>query len=169
MADVPTRAAAGAGLTAAGEQLRILHIFWISFLAAVAVYVPVPVLIGAEGGEYGAVVPDAVRASMHSAALGAAVASFLARRWWTNSLLAALRRAPGPAVRVDPWIRLRAGCLITWFLSDAVAIIGLLLAILTHRPLAGVPFSLGAALLLYLHRPAVWPLDALLHPEGAPT
>ena len=89
VADVSTRAAAGAGSTAAGEQLRILHIFWISFLAAVAIYVPVPVLIG------------------------------------------------------------------------------LLLAVVTRQPFSGVPFSVGAALLLYLHRPAVWPLDALLRGEGA--
>jgi crotonobetainyl-CoA:carnitine CoA-transferase CaiB-like acyl-CoA transferase len=105
---------------------------------------------------------------LHFAALGAAVASFMAKRWWTNSLRAAVRVEAGAGVGVggDAWARLRAGCLITWAISEAVAIIGLVAALLARRPAGAVPLAIAAALLLYLHRPAAWPLEEVARQRG---
>jgi hypothetical protein len=98
---------------------------------------------------------------MNFAGLGAGVASILARRWWTNSLRAALGGSPGAPVSADPWARLRAGCIVTWALSEAVAIIGLTLALVARQPSEAVPFAAAAAALLVYHRPSNWPIDAI--------
>ena len=122
-----------------------LRAIWIAFLIAVAICAPLPFLAVAEGEGDRAPVPDAVRSAMNSAALGAGVASILARRWWTNSLRAALERGPSTPVSGDPWARLRAGCIVTWALSEAVAVIGLAMAVVSRDPVAGVPLAAGAA------------------------
>ena len=143
------------------NELRVLRVMWIAFLVAIGLYAPMPYLLGAEGLDPAAALPAGARSGLHFAALGAAVSSFAARRWWTNSLLAALRSPAATPVRDDVWIRLRAGCLITWALSETVALLGFALAMVARRPLDGVPFAVTAAVLLYLHRPAAWRLDAL--------
>src|SRR5262250_1482947 len=142
------------------NELRVLRVMWIAFLVAIGLYAPMPYLLGAEGLDPAAALPAGAQSGLHFAALGAAVSSFAARRWWTNSLLAALGSGATPA-RADVWARLRAGCVVTWALSESVALLGLALAMIARRPLDGLPFAAAAAVLLYLHRPAVWPLEAL--------
>jgi hypothetical protein len=145
----------------AADEMRLLQILWIAFLVAVALYTPLPYLIIREGADDAAALPPVARSGLYSAALGAAVASFAAKRWWTNSLLALARSEPALPARTDIWIRLRAGCVVTWALSETVALLGLTLAMIARRPLDGLAFSVAAALLLYVHRPATWPVDAL--------
>lgn len=143
------------------DELRLLRVMWIAFLVAVGLYAPVPYFVVTEGFDRAAPLPAGVRSGLHFAALGAAVSSFAARRWWTNSLLAALGSEGATPARADVWARLRAGCVITWALSESVALLGFALAMIARRPIDGVPFAAAAAVLLYLHRPAVWPLQAL--------
>ncbi len=152
--------------TTAAEQIKLLHVIWVAFLVAVGLYAPIPFLILAEGADVAAPAPSAVRSGLHFAALGAAVSSFVAKRWWTNSLLAAVRSAPAAQATADVWARLRAGCVLTWALSEAVALIGLGAALVARRPADGVPLAAAAALLLYFHRPAAWPLQALASARG---
>lgn len=152
----------------AAEQSRLLHLIWIAFLVAVVAYTPVPWVIIAEGADRAPAPPPGMRSGLHWAALGAAASSLVAKRWWTNSLLAAVRTPSGVPVGADAWARLRSGCVVTWALSEAVALIGLTLALIARRPLDAVPFAAGAALLLYLHRPASWPLQALARAGGQP-
>lgn len=154
--------------TAMDDQTRQLHIIWIAFLAAVALYVPIPWLIIAAGADTAAAPPPDVRSGLNFAALGAGVSSFVARRWWTSSLLAALHSGPGAQVSADAWTRLRTGCLITWALSEAVAVIGLAQALVTREPSDAVVPAAAAALLLYRHRPESWPLQAVARTEGQP-
>jgi len=142
------------------DELRLLRVMWIAVLVAVGLSAPVPYLVIAEGFDRAVPPPAGVQSGLRFAALGAAVSSFAARRWWTNSLLAALGSGATPA-RADVWARLRAGCVVTWALSESVALLGLALAMIARRPLDGLPFAAAAAVLLYLHRPAVWPLEAL--------
>lgn len=124
----------------------------------IGVYAVLPFLIAGEGLD---LLPAGARPGLFFAALGAAVASFAARRWWSNSLLAAAASAAGGEMKTDLWVRLRAGCLISWALGEVVAILGCAYAILGQRPVDGLPWSAGALLLLYLHRPAAWPVQAL--------
>jgi F0F1-type ATP synthase membrane subunit c/vacuolar-type H+-ATPase subunit K len=150
----------------AAEQFRLLRIIWIAFLAAVVVYALIAWLVVAEGVDHAPPPPPGVRSGLYFAALGAAVSSFVTKRWWINSALAAVGSPSGAQVGDDAWARLRIGCMISWALSEAVAIIGLTLAIIARRPLDAVPFAAAAALLLVWHRPASWPLQALRRAGG---
>jgi hypothetical protein len=143
------------------DEKRLLYIMWIAFLLAVGLYAPVPYLLIREGADDAAALPVAARSGLYFAALGAAVSSLAAKRWWTNSLLAVVRSEVPTPVKADVWMRLRAGCVVTWALSEAVALLGFALAMIARRPADGVPFAAGAALLLYLQRPATWPVAAL--------
>jgi hypothetical protein len=152
--------------TTAAEQARLVRVIWIAFLLAVGIYAPVPFLLVAGGMDDAAPLPSPARSGLYYAALGAAAASFAARRWWTNSLLAALGSTSAAPARTDAWARLRAGCIITWALCEAVALIGVALALVARRPTDGVPLATAAAGLLYLHRPAAWPLQTLARAAG---
>lgn len=143
------------------NQLRIM---WIAFLAAVAVYTPLPWLIIQAGADGAVPANEALRSGLHSGALGAAVASFLTRRWFTKALRTALQS--GNASAGELWARLRLGCLSTWMVSESVALIGLMLGLITRQPLDAVPLAAGAAVLLVLHRPSVWPIDDVERAEG---
>jgi hypothetical protein len=147
--------------TSTDEQTRRLHMIWLAFLAAVALYAPLPWLIIAEGADSVPTPPAGVSSGLNFAALGAGVSSVVAKRWWTNSLRAALQAEPAARVRADLWARLRIGCLITWALSEAVAILGLALALITRQPMESIAPAAAAALLLVLHRPDSWPLQAV--------
>lgn len=152
-------------MSAAPSPRRQLDIMWMAFLGAVVVYTPLPWLIIGAGADDAAPGNEAVRSGLHSGALGAAVASFLVRRWFTNALLTA-RQAGAPVA--ERWMRLRLGCLSTWMVSEAVALIGLMLALIDRQPLEALPLAGGALVLLVLHRPAVWPFEAVEEAAGAP-
>jgi hypothetical protein len=143
------------------DHVRILRVIWITFVVAVVVYAPIPWLIVSAGADTAAAPPPGVRSGLRFAALGAGASSFVAKRWWTNSLLAAVRSVHAAGGAADVWARLRAGCLIVWALSESVALIGLASALIARRPLEAVPMAVAAVVLLYLHRPASWPLPAL--------
>ena len=61
-----------------------------AFLATTALYTPIPFLLAAAGEGAAVAVPEAVRSGVSFAALGAGVSSIFARRWWINSVHAAL-------------------------------------------------------------------------------
>jgi F0F1-type ATP synthase membrane subunit c/vacuolar-type H+-ATPase subunit K len=147
--------------TTVAEQVKLLHVIWVAFLLAVAAYAPIPFLVVGDGGDTVPAPPAGVRSALLFAALGAAVSSFAAKRWWSNALLAAARAQTAAPVAAEASARLRAGCVITWALSEAVALIGFSLALVARRPAQGVPMAIAAVLLLYIHRPAAWPLAAL--------
>lgn len=153
--------------TTVAEQIRVLGILWAAFLIAVIAYTPLPFVIIHEVGVE--LVPPGVRTGLLFAAAGAAVSSFVARRWWIHSVLAAADAAVSTPVSVDAWARLRVGCIITWALSEVVALIGLAVAVMWGQPLDGLPLSAAAVLLLYYHRPASWPIGKLVvEGESAP-
>jgi hypothetical protein len=143
------------------NQQKSLQLLWAAFLVAIVLYAPIPWLIVSAGADSVAAPPPGVRSGLRFAALGAGASSFVAKRWWTNSLVAALRSTHAAGAAADVWARLRAGCMVVWALSEAVALIGLASALIAQRPLEAVPMTAAAVLLLYLHRPASWPLPAL--------
>ena len=147
-----------ASATAAGGGRQRLRIIWAAFVAAAAFYAVVPYLIVLPGG---APMPLSVRSALHFAAAGAAVSSFVARRWWTHSLAAARDRGGSAASAGGLAARLTAGCVVTWALGEVVSIMGLVVALLAHDPGAALPLALGGVVVLALHRPSVWPLDAV--------
>ena len=143
---------------AAAEQVRRLQLIWIAFLAMVVAYLPLPWLIVDTGIDSAPLPPVGIGSGLNFAALGAGASSFVARRWWINSLRASLESSRDAPTAASPWARLRIGCLITWALSETVALLGVALGIVSRQPLESVAPIVAAGLLLYLHRPERWPI-----------
>jgi hypothetical protein len=137
--------------TAGLDQHQRLRIIWGAFVAAAAIYAVAPYLKIRLGGDPE---PMAVHSALYFAAAGAAVSSFVARRWWTHAISAAQERRDSPDNIVA---RLTLGCLVTWGLAEAVTIIGTIAALFAHDPSAALPFVFACVALLILHRPSVWP------------
>jgi hypothetical protein len=150
------------------EQVRLLHLIWVAFVLAVVVYAPLPWLVISSGADSAAQPPPGLRSGLRFAALGAGASSFVAKRWWMHSLTAAMQSSTAVGAAAAIWTRLRAGCLVVWALSESVALIGLASALIGRRPLEVVPMTVAALLLLYLHRPANWPLPATERGGHAP-
>lgn len=133
---------------------------WLGVVAATALYALVPYIYLA-GAPATGVLPAAVRTGLVFAASGAVVSSFIARRWWTNSLAAA-RLSTGAAAEPDNLrARLAAGCAVTWGVAELVPIMGLVSAVVWRDSSAGLPFAVAGLLTLYCHRPAVWPQETI--------
>lgn len=134
------------------DRARQLNLIHISFVAAIFVYVLVIVFQTREPGIPADV--SVIRPILILAAVLAAGASI----WWR-------RRATGetqfkPLERssaADSFERLQTDCIITWALSESVAIMGLVLALLSHDYGTFMPFAAAALALLAVHRPGVWP------------
>lgn len=150
----------------ADEERKRLRLIWVAFLVAVFLYAPVPWLLITEGLDSAPPEPAGVNSSLNFAALGAGVSSIIAKRWWIHSLLAASEADTGTRLRADLWARLRTGCVITWVLSEAVAMLGLALALVARQPMESVAPTAAAALLLVLHRPESWPLQTVATATG---
>jgi len=133
---------------------------WLGFVGGAVFYAlwPFVYLAGTPDSD---ALPAAVRSGLFFAAAGALVSSFIARRWWVNSLAAARLSAGTAAERDNLRARLTAGCIVTWGLAELVPIMGLVGAIVWRDSAAGLPFAIVGLLTLYWHRPAVWPLDAI--------
>jgi hypothetical protein len=138
---------------------QTLRVMWLGFVGATTLYALVPYVLLAGAPTTGAL-PSAVRSGLFFAAAGAVVSSFIARRWWTNSLAAA-RLSAGTAAEPDNLrARLTAGCVVTWGVAELIPIMGLVSAVVWRDSSVALPFAVVGLLTLYWHRPAVWPLDA---------
>jgi len=129
---------------------RVLWIVWAALLASLALYVALPQLAAPPAERWNA--GEAAVANFVAAlfALAAAVGTFsiretLARRHLRSGAL-------DPATPAG-FARLRTALLLMWALCDGIGGIGLAIALLSGTPSQAVPYALGAAALLLLHRP----------------
>lgn len=140
-----------------------LRVLWTAFFLTVCTTVVVPFVVIDAGRDAAAVATPALVSGLHAGAVGAAVASFLVRKRLNDRLLAALAAAvPAPEL----WVRLLSACLVTWAISEAVAFLGVAIALVTRNPFDAIPFAGAALFLLYMHRVATWP--AATHLTAAP-
>ncbi|MEO8603377.1 MAG: hypothetical protein ABI629_12445 [bacterium] len=133
-----------------------LRIIWIAFFAAVCVYALVPWFALRDGLDAAAPNTEAMRLGLQAGAIGAAMASFLTRRRWSKLIVAAAQ--PGAAPGPDVLTLLQTGCIVTWLISEVVALVGLAVALVTRHAVEVVPYAAAALFLLYMHRLALWPL-----------
>lgn len=145
------------------DPRKRLRIMWLAFLAAALVYALVPWVAIAEQLDSAAPDTPPLVSGLRFGAIGAAVASFLVRRQTMQGLAVALQ--PGAAA-VDLWTRLTTACLVTWSVTEAVAIVGLFIAFVTRNPYEVVPYVGATVFLLYMHRPAMWPLAEIERASG---
>lgn len=158
---------------APAQEINVLRLVWISFLVGVAVYTVAFAMLRRAQPSLDPEVATTLRPAFWIAALGLAwLSTWWHQRFAGQSVTAAQGSgsadAGATAVAIE---RLRTGCIVAWAMSEAVAILGLLLGFLTHRSEDFLPFAFGAVALLYMHRPATWPLEQFLrdaHAAGNP-
>jgi F0F1-type ATP synthase membrane subunit c/vacuolar-type H+-ATPase subunit K len=129
---------------------QTLWILWAGFLSAIFVYGVVVMTISTGAQE---AAPGAVRLPFLLVALLLAGASI----WWKRRSTGETQFMPATGKQQPSFDQFQTSCLVTWALSEAVGVIGLLLGILTRDPGAFLPFGASAVLLLVIHRPNTWP------------
>ncbi len=144
-----------------------LRIMWLAFLAAAVIYAFIPWLAIAERLDSAAAATPPLVSGLRFGAIGVAVASFLLRRNFMRVLLAALQ--PGAAPGTDLWARLQTSCIVTWSVTETVAIVGLFIAFVTRNPYEVLPYVGAAIFLLYMHRLDVWPVEQIEQAAGSGT
>ena len=138
-----------AELAACQQTLRLV---WLAMTAAVATYAVV--LLAILGPETPP--PDTQAEALHNALTVAGIAVGALSMWWRRRFLGSDPEAPALTVA-----RLQASAIVVWALSEAVALVGFVLAILTRNVWEFVPFGLASIALLLLHHPFRLPYERL--------
>lgn len=131
---------------------QTLWILWGGFVAAVLVYGLV-VVMAVEHGQQSAGAPPFLRLVFTAAALVLAGASI----WWRRRVTGQTQFMPATEKQSASYDAFQTNCVLTWALSEAVGVLGLLLGLLSRDLGAFLPFAAGAVMLLITHRPDVWP------------
>ena len=130
---------------------RTYRVIWASFGAAPFVYTVVLLVTISTTADNVIAANSLLPQIITPAALTCAGLSI----WWRQ------RYNSGPAISStepgrDQLETLGKACIVAWALSEAVAILGLTLGIMTARVDVALPFLSGAVVLFYLHRPSAW-------------
>jgi len=129
---------------------QTLRIVWMAMAAAVAMYAGVLlVLLGPETAPL-----EAQADLLHNALTVAGIAVGALSMWWRRRWLGHEAEAPPLSLA---W--LQSSAIVLWALSEAVALVGFVLAILTRNVWEFVPFGLASVALLVLHHPFRLPYE----------
>jgi len=138
----------------AAQVRNLLGVVWSAMLIAIVPYGAACVAITHVPGD----AADDVE-TLRYGFTAAAIISGAVSMWWRHRFLA----LEGSTLSLN---ELRGHAVWVWALSEAVAICGLVLAVLTHAANEFVPFALAAGALMILHRPANLPFARLRDPIG---
>ena len=131
------------------QQRQQLAIIWGAMLAAIVLYGVVAIVVAPTVSPAASAEVDWLRRLLS----GAAVLTGALSVWWRRHFLPS---APQSSARPD-FAAVQRHAVIAWALSEAVAVCGLVAALLLGDAREYVPFGAGAAALLLLHRPASLP------------
>jgi hypothetical protein len=161
--------------TPLAAELKVLQVLWGALTAAVIAYAGVCFMVTRE---WGSADPEFAR-TLYLVIAFTALTTGAASVWWRRSFamspgsplfLFVRESADAPpheeAVKIAMQ-RLQTNCVIVWAMSEAVALLGLVLCLLSRDFPAYLPFGTGALLLLHAHRPAAWPVDRILGRTGS--
>ncbi len=139
------------------QAVRGLQMIWLAFIGNIVLYLFILMLLSQQNDLVDKDVLEFLRPAFWVVATILAIASFV----WRQQV-ADLDRERRRMSTTIGFARLRVACLVTWALCEAVAILGLTLGAITFRVGDYAPLvTLGLAL-LYVHRPAAWPIDRFL-------
>ena len=137
------------------QQKQLLKVIWFAMLSAIGSYTVVCLLVVGIQDAGRRAENDSLRYAMTGIATVLGVISV----WWRWHFLSASTTQEAPAKL--SFARLQSHSLVVWALSEAVAIVGLAMGLLTQSFAEFLPFAVAAAALLLLHRPSNLPLDRL--------
>lgn len=138
------------------EVLRGLQIIWLMFVSVAGFYALILLLLSQQSEAPDLAFLDLLRSIVWMIAGILAVGSFV---WRLH--VAETEPVPGRS-RTDAFVRLRVACIVTWSFCEGVAILGLVLGFLSHRFFDYFPLVTLGIVLLFVHRPAVWPIERTL-------
>lgn len=137
------------------QAVRGLYTIWLAFLGSIFFYVLLLLLLSQQSDPVETDVLAVLRPTFWVIAALLTIASFV---WRTQ--VSDLRRPYVSPTR--GFTRLRVACLVTWTFCEAIAVLGLCLGAITYRFADYAPLvSVGVAL-LFVHRPAAWPIERFL-------
>ena len=138
------------------EAVRGLQVIWLAFLGSIFFYVLILLLLGQQSDAVEDGTLGVLRPGFWILATILSIASFV----WRMQV-ADLKR-PLRASSSTGFTRLRVACLVTWSFCEAVALLGVVLGAVTYRFADYAPLVSLGVILLFVHRPAAWPIDRFL-------
>jgi hypothetical protein len=142
---------------------RQLRVVWIGFLGGVGVYTAL--LFGLLQQQPSPRVEPTLLAVLRPTFITASFLIALGSIVWHRNLSEQFASTvdPNPPLAAKPQgsspvDRVRMGCVVTWALSEAIALFGFVLGFLSGSLAFYAPFAAAAAILLYVHRLETWPL-----------
>jgi hypothetical protein len=137
------------------EQRRQIGMLWMAMFSSIAIYGAVCVVaVGNGDGDAEATAVWRYGLSTAGVVLGALSV------WWRRYFLPSDALPP----RALGFAQLQGHAVVTWALSEAVGICGVVAAFVLGAAREYIPFGAAAAALLLLHRPANLPLARLQRP-----
>ncbi len=136
------------------QAVRGLQIIWLAFLGSIVFYLLILMLLSQQSGSVDEALLGYLRPAFWIVSTILAIVSFI----WRQQV-ADLERPRRRMSTTSGFQRLRVACLVTWGLCEAIAILGLVLGALTYRFADYAPLVTLGIVLLFLHRPAAWPVD----------
>lgn len=158
-------------------ELRVLRLIWWGFALTVVLYVGVCGLSVGAAAERDLDLTRSLRIVFALAALSLAATSIWWRRVFATSSASPfflfVHETADPSAREQALTtavqRLQTNCLVVWAMSEAVAIFGLVLCIVSHQISEYLPFGAAGLVLLYAHRLEAWPVGRILDGSGVPS
>lgn len=139
------------------EAVRGLQAIWLALVGSVFFYLFIVILLSQQRDPPDENLLGVMRPVFWILSAVFAIASFV----WRQQV-ADLRRTRRRISTTSGFARLRMACLVTWALSDAVAMLGLLLGAFTSQFADYAPLVTVGIALLFVHRPATWPIDRFM-------
>jgi len=141
------------------QVVRGLQIIWLAFVGSIGLYVFILLLLSEQSEPVEADFVEVLRPVFWVLATILTIATFI----WRQQV-ADLER-PRRRTTASGFERLRVACIVTWALSEAVGVLGLCLGSITYAHLDYMPFVFLAIALLFVHRPAAWPIERFLRED----
>lgn len=139
------------------QAVRGLQVIWLAFLGSIVFYLLILMLLAQQSDVVQESLLEVLRPLFWVVSTLLAIASFV----WRQQV-ADLDRPRRRISTTRGFVRLRVACIVTWALSEAVAILGLILGAFTYRFADYAPLVTVGIALLFIHRPAAWPIDRFL-------
>jgi hypothetical protein len=132
-----------------GER-NVLWAVWAAMFASLALYVWLPTVVPPRAIPWRADQTAVATFVVAIFAIAAAVGTFAIRE---SLALRQMRSGQLDPTTPEGHARIRVALLVMWALCDAIAILGLVLAIASSRPQLVVPYAVAAAVFFVLHHP----------------
>lgn len=127
-----------------------IQLVWFALLSSQVIYLAIPFVIRFAGQPADPSFVRLLSVALGSVSLVVAIGTLIYRR---RALVEPIRAGELDPSSQQGFARAFTPLILNLVLTESIAIYGLVLALLSHRPGSALPFAIGAFVLMYLHRP----------------